>query len=72
MHYFDGHFGGMHFVWWIIWLILLIWIFFVPSDIPYHKTKEENPLDILKKRFAKGEITKEEYEESMKILESDN
>jgi len=71
MHYFDGHWGGMHFIWWIVWLILLIWIFFVPYDIPYRKNENENPNDILKKRFAKGEISKEEYEESKKILESD-
>ncbi|MDC6353539.1 SHOCT domain-containing protein [Robiginitalea sp. SP8] len=61
----------MHFIWWIIWLILLIWIFFVPHDIPYRKNENENPNDILKKRFAKGEISKEEYEESKKVLESD-
>ena len=72
MHYFDGHWGGMHFIWWIVWLILLVWIFFVPYDIPYRKNENENPNDILKKRFAKGEISKEEYEESKKILESDN
>jgi putative membrane protein len=72
MHYFDGHFGGMHLVWWIIWIILLIWIFLIPNDIPYQKTKKEDPLNILKKRFAKGEINKEEYEESKKILKSDN
>ncbi|MDT7827272.1 SHOCT domain-containing protein [Pricia sp. S334] len=71
MHYFDGHWGGMHFIWWIVWLILLVWIFFVPYDIPYRKNENENPNDILKKRFAKGEISKEEYEESKKILESD-
>ena len=72
MHYFDGHWGGMHVIWWLIWLILLIWIFFVPFDIPYRKNQSESPNDILKKRFAKGEITKEEYEGSKKILESDN
>lgn len=72
MHYFDGHWGGMHLIWWIIWFILLIWIFFVPYDLPYKKTKNESPLDILKNRFAKGEITKEEYEESKKTLESNN
>ena len=48
MHYFDGHWGGMHFIWWIVWLILLVWIFFVPYDIPYRKNENENPLDILK------------------------
>lgn len=72
MHYFDGHWGGMHIIWWIIWLALLVWIFFIPFDIPYQKTKNEDPLQILKKRFAKGEITKEEYEDSKKTLETDN
>ncbi|MBD3289791.1 hypothetical protein GF337_13370 [candidate division KSB1 bacterium] len=32
--------------------------------------KEENPLDILKKRYAKGEITKEEFENMKKDLQS--
>ena len=71
MHFFDGHWGGMHFIWWIIWLILLIWIFYVHYDIPYQRAKKDDPLSILKKRFANGEITKEEYEESKKILKSE-
>lgn len=71
MHYYDGNFGGMHLIWWIIWIVFLAWIFFVPADIPYRKSKKENPLEILKKRFAKGEISKEEFEESKKILNSD-
>ncbi|WP_231562665.1 SHOCT domain-containing protein [Muricauda sp. MAR_2010_75] len=32
--------------------------------------KEGRPLSVLKKRFANGEISKEEYEESKKILKS--
>ncbi|SNZ01369.1 SHOCT domain-containing protein [Flagellimonas pacifica] len=70
MHFFDGHWGGMHFIWWIVWFILLIWIFFVPYDIPYQRAKKDDPFRILKKRFANGEISKEEYEESKKILKS--
>jgi len=72
MHFYDGHFGGMHLVWWIIWIFLLLWIFFMPYDIPFRRKRKEDPLNILKKRFAKGKITKEEYEESKKILKSDN
>lgn len=70
MHHFNGHWGGMHLIWWIIWIALLVWIFIVPRDIPYRKNKTEDPLQILKKRFAKGEITKEEYDESKRILNS--
>ncbi|UJH91880.1 SHOCT domain-containing protein [Antarcticibacterium sp. 1MA-6-2] len=72
MHYYDGTFGGMHLIWWFIWLAFIIWIFFIPTDIPYQRTKEEKPLDILKNRFAKGEISKEEYEKSKKLLNSGN
>ncbi len=71
MHFYDGHFGGMHIIWWIIWLVFIAWIFFMPFDLPYRKQKKEDPLDILKKRFAKGEISKEEFEEAKKILNSD-
>tara|TARA_R110000782_G_scaffold21827_2_gene58367 strand:- start:570 stop:785 length:216 start_codon:yes stop_codon:yes gene_type:complete len=71
MHFHDGHFGGMHLIWWIIWVILITWIFFIPADIPYQKRKKESPLDILKKRFAKGDITREDYEEAKKILKSE-
>ena len=72
MFFHDGSFGGMHLIWWFIWLVLIIWIFFIPRDIPYQKTKEDKPLEILKERFAKGEISKEEFEESKKLLNSNN
>lgn len=67
MYFLNGYFGGMHLVWWILWLALLIWIFFVP----FGKPEKENPLNILKERFSKGEITKEEYEEHKKVLKTD-
>ena len=72
MHDFDGHFWGMHFLWWIIWFFLILWIFLVPKSRPDRTLRKEKPLQILKRRFAKGEITKEEYEESKNILMSDN
>ncbi len=68
MHYYNSHFGGMHFIWWIIWIGVLIWIFATPWDIPGQRTKKDTPLDILKKRFAMGEINKEEYEEKKIII----
>ena len=61
MHWFEGHYWGMHIIWWIIWVIFIMWIFATPWDIPGQKMKREPPLDLLNKRYAKGEISKEEY-----------
>jgi len=72
MMFHNGyHFWGMHLLWWLIWIILLVWIFVLPYRIPGEKTKKDSPLDILRKRFASGEITKEEYQEKKEILEKD-
>jgi len=69
MHLFDeGHFWGMHLIWWIIWIIFIVWIFGSPYKIPGQRSKRETPLDILKKRYANGDITKEEFEERKKTL----
>jgi putative membrane protein len=64
------NFWGMHFFWWIMWLILLLWIFATPYNIPGQRVKKETPLDILKKRFARGEINKEEFLEKKKVIEN--
>lgn len=69
MYYNNYHFVGMHLVWWFIWGIFLIWIFATPYDIPGQRRKKDTPLDILKKRFASGQINNEEYQEKKKILE---
>jgi len=68
MHYgFGGMFMG------IIFLIVIgLLVYFI---VQAHKTKSqiptqhESPLDILKRRYAKGEITKEEFERMKKDLE---
>jgi putative membrane protein len=69
--YDDYHLGGMHFVWWFIWMIVLLWIFATPWDIPGQRKKKDSPLDILQKRFALGQITKEVYKEHKVLLEKD-
>ena len=69
---YDGfHFFGMHLLWWFVWLIMLFWIFVLPYNIPGQRMRKDSPLDILKKRFASGQIKTEEYQEKKKILESD-
>ncbi len=67
MWYYNG-FWGMNFIWWIIWILFLIWIFATPWG--FQRTRDTS-YDILRKRFASGEITKEEYEEKKAILEKD-
>lgn len=67
--YEGGHFWGMHWMWWTLWITILILIFFVPLGFRPKQKGEATALDLLKKRFANGEIDKEEYEERKKILE---
>ena len=67
---YDGyHFWGMHLIWWFIWIFFLIWIFATPWDIPGQWAKKETSLDILRNRFARGEITKEEFDDMKKHIE---
>lgn len=70
MHYGFGN-GGM-FMWVIFLIVIGLLIYFA---VQAQKTKgqtptqNENYLDILKNRYAKGEITKDEYERMKKDLE---
>ena len=70
MNYGFGY-GGMFM--WIIFLIVIgvVIYFFVQTQKTKGQTPTQNEshLDILKKRYAKGEITKEEYERMKKDLD---
>ncbi|HEY5390813.1 MAG TPA: SHOCT domain-containing protein [Hanamia sp.] len=68
---YNNNYGGMNMIWWIIWAMFLFWIFFIPLSIPGQRFRKDSPLDILRKRFASGEITNDEYQENKKILEND-
>lgn len=66
--FYDHHFIGMHWIWWIVMTgIILLLVFNV---IPYRPGTDtrENALDILEKRYARGEIEREEFEERRSIL----
>lgn len=62
--FYTNHFWGMD----IIWLVMLVWIFLVPYDIPDQRNKKERPMDILQKRFARGAIDLKEYERNKAAL----
>jgi putative membrane protein len=65
------HFWGMHMIWWFFWFFMVIWIFATPYSIPFEYRKKDAPLEILKRRFAGGAITVDEYHQHKKILEND-
>ena len=70
---FDGHWYGMAggFMWiiWILLIVVFVWAIFVAivDGISKRKTPK-SALDILKERYARGEIDREEYEEKRKTL----
>ncbi len=68
MHW-GYNFWGMHLVWWIVWVVLLVWIFVTPWDVPGQRKRPDSPLDILKKRYASGEIGREQFERMKEDLE---
>jgi len=69
LNMYKHDYGGLNLFWWFIWVILLFWIFAIPYDIPGQRKKKDSPLDILKKRLATGEITKDVYLEHKNLLE---
>ena len=69
--YYDGyHFFGMHLLWWFIWGSMLFWVFATPFYVPGQQKKKNSSFEILRQRFASGQITTEEYQEKKKILEA--
>ncbi|HUV51338.1 MAG TPA: SHOCT domain-containing protein [Anaerolineae bacterium] len=70
MHYGFGY-GGM-FMWIIFLIVIGLLIYFIvqaQKTKGHTPTQNESSLDILKRRYAKGEIAKEEYERMKKDLE---
>lgn len=70
--------GGISPIWVIIIaaviIILLVWILTRTGTSERTKleaNKEDSPLDILKKRYAMGQITKDEFEEMKQDLMED-
>jgi putative membrane protein len=66
MHNFGMNSMNMHgfgLIFWIIIIGMLIWFIYYFTSRENKNRTTESPLDILKKRYAKGEISKEEFEE---------
>ena len=73
-HGFVGHGWSMG-LWWIIGLVVLVALVLIViwatnqnrrKDLPGDK----NPMDVLKERYARGEIDREEFEQKKRDLSS--
>ncbi len=68
-----GGYGGI-FMWILLIIIVAVILYFVINRGKTTGTsagsKKESPSEILKKRYAKGEITKEEFDKLKKDIES--
>ena len=66
----DGYFfhGGFMWIFWILLIAVIVFIFMNVSK-GNSSSASESPLEILKKRYARGEIDEEEYERRRKVLE---
>ncbi len=63
----------MMMLWWIlIPVVLVLVVFQYKGRNTQNSVKRENSMDILDNRFAKGEISKEEYEDQKRTLNTKN
>jgi len=64
-HMLFGDFGFFS----LLWDILIIWIFIsIIRKLFFNVKSSRSALDILKKRYAKGKITKKEFESMKKDI----
>jgi putative membrane protein len=75
--YMGGNMHTMHFwgagllMWILLLVVIVLLIYFVIQSLKSngsHRTFQETPLDILRKRYARGEITKEQFDQIKKDL----
>ena len=60
----GGGLFGLLFMGLIVYLIVSLF----NNNGTFNNTMRDNPLEILKERYARGEISEEEYEEKRKLL----
>ena len=73
MHYGFGFGGFFSFLWFIfiVWLLIKIFHHFFGHQSPPVESGSgvETPLDILKKRYARGEIDRKEFDQIKKDVQ---
>ena len=71
----EGYFklgpgGGFMWLFWILLVIVIVWLVRGAFTVHSHSTaeKQQSALDILKLRYARGEIDRDEYKEKLRDL----
>ncbi|MEK7075857.1 MAG: SHOCT domain-containing protein [Patescibacteria group bacterium] len=75
MWYNYGHMWGigggiMMLVFWVVIILLIVWVVKEFGGSNCEKFHKKSALDILKERYAKGEIDKKEFEEKERDLKA--
>ncbi len=63
----EMNFGGW--VWMGIWIFALVVMVWLITRSPDARRGTQEPLEILRTRFARGEISHAEYEQARRVLE---
>ncbi len=64
--------GGMHTLWWIFWLILVVALLYTGWSPRQRRGQRETPHELLQRRLARGEISPEAYEQIKALLDRDS
>lgn len=75
MHNGPEWIWGAHWLWWGFWVLVVVAVAVLVvrliSSTQMRSESPETPLDILRRRYARGEISTEEYEERKAKLQED-
>ena len=70
LHAMDWSFAGMHFFWWMVWIVVIGTAFVMMTPVLKNGAQgRARALDILRRRYAAGQISNEEYEYRKELLE---
>ena len=68
--YWGNHFWGMHMFWWIFWFALVASLSFWAWPTP--AKRRDSALETLRRTYAAGQITEEEYRRRLAVLTEQN
>ncbi len=70
-HAWSGMGGSFMWIFWILIIVGIVLLIRACANRGNGPTSSESPLEILRKRYANGDISEEEFERRRKVLEND-